>query len=147
MFILSLKSSYKKHFPKENPDLIKTIIQESNLLIGEKILKGEDFLMPESLGIIFIAKLKNQLVFDNIHFCKTGEKIKQYNIKTFGYLYKVMWFKGYRNKLSLNNNVYKFRASRHKVTRPLSKLLLKGEDYYKDEEYLKRFYNGNKTRV
>lgn len=147
MFILSLKSSYKKYFPKENPDLIKAIIQESNLLIGERVLKGEDFLMPENLGAIFIAKHKNQLVYDYIHFCKTGEKIKQYNIKTFGYLYRVMWFQGYKNKQSLNNNVYKFRASRQRITRPLAKILQSGQDYYKDEEYVKRFHNGNKTRV
>lgn len=147
MFIFSSQVQHKKAFPKEDCYLIKAIIEQSNLLIGEKILNGEDFLMPESLGIICVIKHKNQIVYDNIHFCKTGEKVRIYNLKTFGYIYRVMWVKGYKSKQSLNNNIYKFRASRHKITRPLSKILQSGKDFYKDQEYINRFHNGNKTRV
>jgi hypothetical protein len=148
MNVFGNKAEYKKHFPKENPELIKKIVQESNLLIGKKLLAGEDFLMPESLGIIFIAKQKTKKVFDFINFCKTGTIKTLNNFKTFGYLYKVMWFKGFKNqKNSSSTNIYKFRANRIEITRPLSKILQAGNDYYKGDEYIKRFHNGNKTRI
>lgn len=150
MIVFANRIEHKKAFPKEDPKLIKQIIEESNLLIGQKILKGEDYVMPENLGIIFIAKHKTNKVFDYIEFCKTGIKKQLNNFKTFGYLYKVMWFKGYkskRNEKVITNNVYKFRANRMEITRPLSAILKAGNDYYKDEEYVTRFHNGNKTRI
>jgi hypothetical protein len=146
MNIFGTKSEYKKEFPKQDPELIKAIVQESNLLIGQKLLEGEDFLMPESLGIIFIGKQKTKKVFDYINFCKTGIKNTINNFKTFGYLYKVMWFKGFKSHTNRSfSNIYKFRANRVEITRPLAQILKGGDDYYKDEDYIKRFYNGNKT--
>jgi len=148
MLVFGNLEAYKQKFPKEDPLLIKKIVQQSNLLIGKKILAGEDFLMPESLGIIFVAKEKTKKVFDYITFCKTGVMKTLNNFKTFGFLYKVMWFKGYKNKKAhILYNVYKFKANRVEVTRPLSKILQAGNDYYKEMEYVKRFYNGNKTKV
>jgi len=147
MVILNTIPEIKKKFPKDNPDLVKQILNESNLLIGEKVLKGDEFLMPFNLGMIFIAKFKNQTVFDYIHFCKTGEFKKQNNIKTFNYLYKIIWTKGLVNntKRSLFNNIYKYSASRYKIRRPLAALLKAGKDFYKDEEYITRFGNINKA--
>lgn len=147
MVILNTIPEIKKRFPNDNPDLVKKILNESNLLIGEKILKGDEFLMPFNLGMIFIAKFKNQTVFDYIHFCKTGEFKKQNNIKTFNYLYKIVWTKGLVNqtKRSLLNNIYKLSASRYKIRRPLAAILKSGKDFYKDEEYIKRFGNVNKA--
>ena len=147
MVILNSLPEIKKAFPKEDPEVIKYILNESNLLIGEKILKGDEFLMPFNLGMIFIAKFKGQPVFDYIHFCKTGEFRKQNNIKTFNYLYKIIWTKGIINnsKKSLLNNIYKFSASRYKIRRPLAALLKVGKDFYKDEEYITKFGNVNKA--
>lgn len=147
MVILNTLTEIKKAFPNEDSKKIKQIIQESNILIGEKILAGDEFLMPFNLGMIFIAKFKGQSVFDYIHFCKTGEFKKQNNIKTFNYIYKILWTKGLiRNtKKSLFNNIYKLSASRYKIRRPLSKLLKEGKDFYKDEEYINRFGNVNKA--
>lgn len=147
MQILSNQSDYKDVFPKLSPELVKAVIEQSNLLIGEYILKGEDFVMPHNLGIVFVGKSKSTRTFDYIHWCNTGEFKKQPNIKTFGYTYKVMWFKGYKSKHTTINNLYKFTASRYKIKRPLAKILKAGDDFYKDEAYIKRFYNGNKSKV
>lgn len=140
MTIFGNKKEYELVFPKHSPELIKKVIEESNLLIGKKILEGQDFVMPESLGIIFVAKQKTKRVFDYINFCKTGIMKQLNNFKTFGFLYKIMWFKG-SGKDKLSHNIYKFRGNRQYVTRPLSQILQSGNDYYKDEEYIKRFYN------
>lgn len=145
MVVFNQNEQFKKHFPKHPPELIRAIIEQSNLLIGEKLLKGDDYMMPNGLGVLFIGKFKNQRVFDYVHFCKTGEFKKQNNIKTFGYLYKIMWFKGCVNhtKKALYNNLYKFHASRYKIKRPLAQILKAGNDYYKDEEYINKFYYRN----
>lgn len=151
MVVFNTFAEFKEKFPKEDPNLIKAIIEESNLLIGNKLLSGDDFLVPHNLGIIFIGKFKTKNVFDYIHFCKTGEFKQQNNIRTYNYLYKIMWFKGLTNKRkqTLNNNLYKFHASRYKIRRPLAKLLKAGNDFYKNEEYIERFYykNGYKAKI
>ena len=73
MQILSNQSDYKDVFPKLSPELVKAVIEQSNLLIGEYILKGEDFVMPHNLGIVFVGKSKSTRTFDYIHWCNTGE--------------------------------------------------------------------------
>lgn len=151
MILLNNKTDIQKAFPKEKLDYkdIKAIIEESNLYIGQRLLEGNDFEMPHNLGILCIGKFKNQRVFDYIHFCKTGEFKKQSNVKTFNYIYKIMWFRGLTNKkkATLNNNLYKYHASRYKIRRPLAKLLKEGHDFYKNEEYINKFYYRNGTNI
>lgn len=142
MRILNNIEDIKLKFPTLDAQLVKKVIETSNLEIGKRLLKGDDFLMPCNLGILIIGKFKGKRVFDYIHWCKTGEKKPKANLSTFGYIYKTMWFKGLvsGNKKSLTNNLYKFKASRYEISRPLSQLLNRGEDYYKDEEYINKYY-------
>lgn len=151
MRLLNNIKDIQKQFPKLDPKMVKSVIETSNLEIGKKLLTGDDFLIPHNLGILVIGKFKSKSTFDYIHWCKTGEKKPKLNLSTFGYIYKTFWFKGKltNNKKALNNDIYKFKASRYEISRPLAQLLKRGEDYFKGEEYMSKYYNNRygKTKV
>lgn len=148
MKILSNVKEIKKQFPKLDPNVVKSVIETSNLEIGKRLLTGDDFLMPQNLGVLVISKFKSKSTFDYVHWCKTGEKKPKLNLSTFGYIYKTFWFKGkVNNNKKVNNDVYKFKASRYEISRPLAQLLKRGEDYFKGEDYMNKYYTKGYGKV
>ena len=148
MKILSNVKEIKKQFPKLDPNVVKSVIETSNLEIGKRLLTGDDFLMPQNLGVLVISKFKSKSTFDYVHWCKTGEKKPKLNLSTFGYIYKTFWLKGkVNNNKKVNNDVYKFKASRYEISRPLAQLLKRGEDYFKGEDYMNKYYTKGYGKV
>ena len=148
-FVLNNQKNISKRFPNYDWKMIKFILNESNKLIADKILKGDEFLVPQNMGVICVAKLKNKRVFDYIHWCKTGEKIPNHNLQTLGYIYKTLWISGnnYAKKKGLIHRIYKFTPNRWFFKRPLAKMIKSGIDNFKDKEYIERFYNKSKIII
>lgn len=148
-FVLNNKANISKRYPNYDWKMIKFILNETNKLIGSKILEGDEFLMPQNMGVIFVAKLKKKRVIDYIHWCKTSEIITNHNLETLGYVWKTLWISGnnYAKKKSLNHRIYKFTPNRWFFKRPLAKMIQNGFDDYKDKEYVERFYNKYKIKI
>ncbi|GAB3975788.1 hypothetical protein GCM10028806_34130 [Spirosoma terrae] len=118
----------------KNPPPFKTwlaVIEASNKSIAEAVLSDRGgFWLPHRLGLLIINKRKvrgNQPFIDRVAFCKTGQKVPQLNLHTFGYTYCIKWVRLKKARLPLKY-LFTFQAVRE-LNRSIKDRLDQGHDY------------------
>lgn len=143
--------AYYKEFKQKYPNSKVTseqyyeIIRNSNITIKNYILDGNciGFKIPY-FGYIAVSKFKPKPTYKMIDWVtsnKLGKIIPLTNLHSFGYLYKINF---YRNNKRVPIRVYKMEAHRN-MKRELAQYIKAGKDYYTvDRDYFnKRFHIDN----
>jgi hypothetical protein len=130
-------AKYTKKFNKEEGltidyKLHKQIIVESNKIIADIIVKGEDgFRIPKGMGAWVVSKYKStNYTTDYGNTRKLGKWIKFLNLHTYGFQFKLKWFKIDVTHLAYQG-VYKFKGARS-LTRAIGAMAKKtnGKNYF-----------------
>lgn len=140
-------NEYKNKYPSTSIDYTAfiNILKQSNKRIGEYVLSNElGFKFPYNLGYFAVTKFRqkekyNVIDWHNTH--KFNKLIPQMNLHSFGYMFKMEFFKNRRMKALL---AYKGTAHRT-LKRELAKRIKAGhQNYLKlDNSYFnKRFAIG-----
>lgn len=120
---------YPEYKDQLDYNTFKDVILESNKNIAAIIINEDNgFKLPENLGYIAVTRYKSKkkaIDWESTH--KYKKRIYHNNLHTFGFSFKIRWYKAGIAKFR-NNRIYKFDSCRT-LSRAVAKMAKEGRMY------------------
>jgi hypothetical protein len=118
--------------PKLNRQEYKEFVKDWNDLICKEVLENKSgYYLPFDFGLLKITKSKPEGDLYTTHSVVTG-KGKEYNLHSFGYIYRINLFaynslklskKLFGKKISSFRSAFRFKPHRQNLKRPLAQII------------------------